>query len=389
MEPPDSKPTPLETVALQGGVSIANSILARVEDFPQRESLLNSWMEHELESVPTQILWHGMEDEAAPVFVVYKLIHETFSNSPPFFRRFITSVMEAQPKRFSSVFSRETLWSVVARAPKHDFPAEWASPGCIRCMLEAMNKKSFWRRSDEELARDADSISAKLMKDGDGGFRKGVEALRQLQAERATGLTQGHLMLLVPAKLNQYVTEVAEHGMRGKLPSLKEMCGKVHEIVRDPAGEGRHQSIPIDVLFSEPDGDSMDCFLLAREKANATEQVELRKKSLLVRYFLKFAFTAYDIEKLNVRFAFYLDPGTTFKALPDDGQLFHPEELVQFDEFWKIITGNPNGAQLIFKARDSAAAKLKASTLMKRIKEHFGRERKGKPSIQVSLFPAA
>jgi hypothetical protein len=127
MEPPDSKPTPLETVAAQGGLSIANSILARVDDFPQRESLLQSLMKHELESVPAQIFWRGLEDEAAPVFVVYKLLHEAFSNSPQFFRRFITDVMSAQPERFSMVFSRETLWSVVARAHGQEVPDDWAS----------------------------------------------------------------------------------------------------------------------------------------------------------------------------------------------------------------------------------------------------------------------
>jgi hypothetical protein len=186
--------------------------------------------------------------------------------------------------------------------------------------------------------------------------------------------------------LNQYVSEVAELGMQGNLPELKELCAKVHEIVRDPLGEGRHQSIPIDVLFTEPDGDSLDCFLLVREKATANEQTELRKKSLLVRYFLKFAFSAYDIQKLNVHLAFYLDPRKTFAPLAGRAALFHPEELVQFEKFWKIVTGKPDGVELIFKARDAAADKLKASTLMVRIKDHFSRDRKPKRSEQTSLF---
>src|SRR5208283_5832640 len=139
-----ASPSPsLESIALQGGASIAESILARVSAFPKRETLLNSWMKHDLESVPAQILWKGLEDEAAPVFVVYKLLHEAFSNSPSFFRRFITSLMAGQPERFSNVFSRETLWSVVARAPGLEVPEEWSSPMCIRCLLESLNKKSF------------------------------------------------------------------------------------------------------------------------------------------------------------------------------------------------------------------------------------------------------
>lgn len=376
METPHTQPTGLDAIALQGGASIASSILARVDDFPKRENLLTSLMKGDLESVPSQILWRGLEDEAAPVFVVYKLLHEAFSNSPQFFRRFITSLMSAQPNRFSVVFSRETLWSVVARAPSLEVPEEWASPAGIRCLLQSLNKKSFWRRSDEELDREAEAISGALMKGPHGSFRSGVEALRLLQMEKATGLTQGNLMLFVPAKLNQYATEVGELGKQGRLPSLKEMGAKVHEVVRDPLGEGRHQSIPIDVLFTEPDGDSLDCFLLVREKATVGEQVELRMKSLLIRYFLKFAFSAYEMDKLNVRFAFYLDAGVGFRPLAKPARLFHDDEVVPFEIFWAKVAGRPDGVQLVVKARDAAAAKLKESTLMKRIKEHFSRDRK-------------
>lgn len=376
METPQPQLTNLDAIALEGGASIASSILARVDEFPKREGLLTSLMKGDLESVPSQILWRGLEDEAAPVFVVYKLLHEAFSNSPQFFRRFITSLMSAQPERFSAVFSRETLWSVVARAPGLEVPEEWASPACIRRLLASLNKKSFWRRSDEELDREAEAISGALTKGSHGSFRSGVEALRRLQMEKATGLTQGNLMLFVPAKLNQYATEVAELGKQGRLPSLKEMGAKVHEVVRDPLGEGRHQSIPIDVLFAEPDGDSLDCFLLAREKATLGEQVELRMKSLLVWYFLKLAFSAYEMEKLNVRFAFYLDTGAGFRPMAKPARLFHDDELVLFEKFWPKVAGRPDGVQLVVKTRDAAAAKLKDSTLMKRIKEHFSRERK-------------
>jgi len=42
--------------------------------------------------------------------------------------------------------------------------------------------------------------------------------------------------------------------------------------------------------------------------------------------------------------------------------------------------------ELIFKARNAAADKLKKSTLMARIKEHFNRDRKTKRGEQVGLF---
>jgi hypothetical protein len=371
-----SQPQQLEVIAREGGVSIAESILARVKQFPKREGFLTSSMKRELESVPSQILWRGLEDEAAPVFVVYKLLHEAFSNSPMFFRRFITSLMLAQPERFSRVFSRETLWSLVARTPGIEVPADWASPSHIRGRLEKLNLKSFWRRSDAELQRDAESISAMLTKDGETGFLDGVKALRRLQAERATGLTNGNLMLFVPAKLTQYVTDVAELGLRGCLPDIKEMWAKVHEIVRDPLGEGRHQSIPIDVLFTEPEGETLECFVLVREKKTEGKQVELRRNSLLVRYFLKYAFSAYDIDKLRVRLAFYLDPESRFDPLEPPKALFYEEEMLAFEDFWEIITGKPGGASLVLKARDAAAEKLKTSGLMKQIKDHFSRDRK-------------
>lgn len=382
---PPSGPTSLDSIAFEAGTSIAEGILARVKEFPKRESFLSSLMTQELESVPSQILWRGLEEEAAPVFVVYKLLHEAFSSTPSFFRRFITRLMAAQPDRFATVFNRETLWSVVARLPGYELPETWASPAVIRCLLEALNRKGFWRRSDEELAREAESISSALTR-GRGDFRDGVEALRRLQAERSTGLTSGNLLLFVPPKLNQYVSEVAELGMRGHLPSFEELCAKVHEVVRDPLGEGRHQSIPIDLLFTEPTGNSLECFLLVREKAGAAEQIELRKKSLLVRYFLKFAFSAYDTENLNVRLAFYLDPHTTFSPLPEHAMLFHQKELIEFEEFWKVVTGKKDGMQLALKARDAAAEKLRSSIFMTLIKDHFSRDRKPKSRTQDVLF---
>ena len=48
--------------------------------------------------------------------------------------------------------------------------------------------------------------------------------------------------------------------------------------------------------------------------------------------------------------------------------------------------GKPNGVELIFMARDAAADKLKSSTLMTRIKDHFSRDRKPKHNPQASLF---
>jgi hypothetical protein len=178
-------------------------------------------------------------------------------------------------------------------------------------------------------------------------------------------------MLLVPAKLNQYVDEVAELGLRGYLPPLNEMVAKVHEIVRDPVAEGRHISVPMDILFTDLEGDAMECFVLVREKTNESGQVDLRKKSLLIRYFLKFAFSAYSPEHLKVRFAFYLDPVATFNKLRGPGDLFHKEEIVSFQRFWELVTGRTTGFETVYKARDTAAQHLSERGLMQSIAEHF------------------
>jgi len=55
MQPPKPEPTPLESIALQGGASIADSILTRVEGFPKRENFLNSLMKRGQTIVLTQL----------------------------------------------------------------------------------------------------------------------------------------------------------------------------------------------------------------------------------------------------------------------------------------------------------------------------------------------
>ena len=382
METQTKQETGLENVAKDIGLSIAKSVLGRVEGFQKRETVIREFMRPGLAGVPTQILWQGLEDEGAPVFVVYKLLHEAFSNGPQFFRRFITGLMAAQRDRFSAVFSRETLWSVVARAPRFDVPDDFASAAHIRRFLEALNKKSFWRRSEAELDQEAETLSEALAKGAHGGFRRGVEALRRLQLERATGLTYGNLKLFVPAKLSDYAARVTELGMNGRLPALDELGAKLHEIVRDPLADGGHESVPIDILFSDLEGDSLEVFVLVREKASEGEQKTYRRASLLVRYFLKYAFNAYEMENLKVRLAFYLDQRSSFAALRAGAQLFHPEEIVSYHDFWALITGRKDGAELVAKARDAAVGHLRGAGLMGRIKAHFDRARKSADRAQ-------
>lgn len=364
----------LGTIAIECGESIAASILERVKEFPSRERLLAEIMKHGLESVPSQILWLGLEEEAAPIFVVYKLVHEALSNTPSVFRGFVQRLLAAQPDRFSPVFSRETLWSVVARHPKFDVPDDLASFDYIRCMLGLANSKGFWRRSDAELNREAENIVEMLNKHA--RFKDGAAALRLMQVEQAKAFTFGNLVVQTPVKLQQFANEVCELGMRGRLPTEKEIADKLHEIVRDPIGEARHFGVPIDLLYSELNGDTVECLMLVRSSAGEEDQKKLRRQSLFIRYFMKLAFTAYPMEKLRVRLAFYLDPESRLNPLPGEAALFHQEEQVSFPKFWKTVTGRENGHLLVTEVRDTAAARLRREKFVQTIKKHFARESK-------------
>jgi len=97
---PDVAMQALMPVAQNCGQRIAEGIVKRVHEFPARERSLAQLSDRTLDSVPGQILWDALQAEAAPVFVVYKLIHEAFSTSPTFFRRAITEFMRAQRARF-------------------------------------------------------------------------------------------------------------------------------------------------------------------------------------------------------------------------------------------------------------------------------------------------
>ena len=360
-------------VATACGRSIAASVLHRVTTFPNRENLISNMMKKGLESIPAQLLWGGLEEEAPAVFVVYKLLHEAYSSSPFVFRRFISELMQVQPQRFDAVFSRETLWSIVGHHPKGIVPPETPDVGYIKEMLVLLNKKGLWYRLDEEISREATWIADKLK---DNRFRSGVHALRKLQKEAGTALTNGNLILFVPAKLNQFCAEVTELGLRGDLPTPEFRDAKLAEIVRDKPTEGRHESVTMDVLFFRKEDGAPECFILARTRASVTNRVQYRRQLLLVKYFLLAAFPAYSPDNITVRLAFYLDPEPWFKSASEKENLFDDPEVVRMSDFWKEIAGTEDGTKLILKVRDTAAETLRNSKLMDKIKSHFARQRK-------------
>lgn len=372
----------LEQIAAECGESIARSILARVSEFPNKEKFLASVMNGGMESVPSQILWLGLQEEAGPILVVYKLVHEALSSTPSMFRYLILNLLCAQPERFSPVFIRETLWSVVARPPDKVVPEDIALEPHILKMMELVNRLGFWRRSEMELQKDASVVS--LMLNSHGQFNAGLRALRHMQKETGNALARGNLVVLVPAKLQQYANSVREHGSMGQLPTEEELADKVNEIANEQVSESIHISVPIDLLLSEVGAEAVDCFIFVRSSLDAAGQEDLRRKSLYIRYFLKRAFPAYSIDNLRVRLAFYLDPNGALKPSSEYGQLFHPTERVGFQDFWKIVTDSADGHTLIDTVREQAAAKLRRENLVKTIKTHFARE--GKPPSQASLF---
>ena len=112
-----------DSVADGIGKTISTGILGRIASFPTREARLHG-KSGKMDSLPEDILWEGLGEESAPIFVVYKLIHEAFSNAPQFFRSALVEFLRAQPDRFSAVFNRETVWSVMAALPADAAPGK-------------------------------------------------------------------------------------------------------------------------------------------------------------------------------------------------------------------------------------------------------------------------
>lgn len=359
-----------DSVAHGIGGRIGKGILARVESFPEREALLAHRF-GKMDSLPEDILWEGLGEESAPVFVVYKLIHEAFSNAPHFFRTALVEFMRAQPDRFSTVFNRETLWSAMAALPPEAQP-KCPSVDGIRGFLAQAQRRGIWWRSDEELLREAQFVHETLTS-RDGTFCHGLAALRTLQKQKANGIVAGNLLLQVPGRLAAYADEVVSLGGKKKLPTLREIRGRVDEFTRDPERDVRHENIPIDLLYTCPDDEFLHVRLLVRGKANAAERAEARRRSLYLRYFLRKAFPAFGPEKLDIRLALYLDHGRTQAGWKDADHLFHPEEWLDRMHFWNEICPGVAPEDLFATIRRAAAKELSDHKVVEKLKVHFNR----------------
>lgn len=353
------------------GKTIAAGILGRIDSFPKRESLL-SRQAGRMDSLPEDILWEGLGEESAPVFVVYKLIHEAFSNAPQFFRSALVEFLRAQPNRFSAVFNRETIWSVMAALPGQTGPANCPSIPEIACFLSQAQQRGIWWRSDEEILREARAVHRTLT-EGEGKFEKGFTALRALQWEKARGITCGNLLLQVPGRLAAYADEVVAMGRMEDLPPLMGMHGRVDEFARDPETNSRHMSIPIDLLYTTLKDDFLSVRILTRAKATPAERAEIRRRSLYIRYFLRKAFRGYAPDQLDVKLAFYLDHGSSHLSWHGNDSLFHPEEWINRTHFWNDLCPGADPEKLFARIRAAATKGLQSEDVVAKLKRHFNR----------------
>ena len=359
----------LKYVATICGETIAQSVLDRVETFPGRQRLLRSFFEHDLESVPAEILWDGLQEDAAPMFLVYKLLHEAFSKTPVFFRWFIENLLREQQDRFPLVFSRETLWSVVAAHPDFDVPPALGSAPSISRMLECLNSKGVWSRSPADIQREAEHISSMLK--NEDAFVKGVEALRSLQLVRGSAFTYGNLMLLVPTELRQFADHAVELGRDGTVVEKVEIWQTIRRILNRKDAEGRHESIPIDLLYTVKDREGYRVRILARSKASRDQRARYCRQLIFTRYFMAYAFRGINPELHDVRLAFYLDPASRFESSGGREELFREDDILSRDHFWREVAANSGNLDLVKLVREKAVARLKSENLPKRIRDHF------------------
>jgi hypothetical protein len=364
-------------VAGQIGLQIAAGVLERIKSFPEREALLGA-KAGRMDSLPEDILWDGLGEESAPVFVVYKLIHEAFSNAPQFFRSALVEFMRAQPERFSAVFNRETIWSAMAALPYVDYPGACPSEETIAKYLKQVQQRGIWWRSDVEIIREAKAVHQTLIA-GDRTFQKGFEALRALQFEKARGITAGNLLLFVPGRLSAYADEIVSFGRLKKLPPLKEIQDRVDEFTRDQKMDPRHVNIPLDLLYTTSDDDFLRVRILVRAKADPAGRAEIRRHSLYLRYFLRKAFAGYKPAQIDLKLAFYLDSDSAHLSWHGGDSLFHPEEWITRAHFWNDLCPGADPQKLFGAIRESATAALSKENVVTKLKEHFSRPRLKNP----------
>ena len=215
---------------------------------------------------------------------------------------------------------------------------------------------------------------------GHDAFGKGFNALRSLQLEKGGGITAGNLLLLVPGRVAAYAEEVVRLGQLEKLPVTAELNARIDEFSRDEVRDGRHVSIPIDLLYSTTDHDRLHVRLLARAKASPAERAELRRRSLFLRYFVCKAFAGYRSDQLDLKLGFYLDSDGTIAAWHGTDSQFNADEWLNRGDFWTELCPGADPRALFRTIRQSASKALSDGKVVPKLKEHFARKRQQQTS---------
>ena len=359
------------SVAERIGKTIADGILRRIETFPHREAVIGG-TGGRMDSLPEDILWEGLGEEAAPIFVVYKLIHEALSNAPQFFRAALVEFMRAQPTRFTAVFNRETIWAALATLPQLDLAPMPSLTEFIAKRLKEVQQRGIWWRSDAEIKREAEMVFAALLRT-DGGLQSGFRALRTMQLEKSNGITAGNILLYVPGRLAAFAEEIVRLGEAKSLPPLNEINDRIDEFARDQPSDVRHQSVPLDLLYTSEENDSLHIRVLGRTKANKAERADIRRRALYLRYFVRRAFKGYQPHQVDIKVAFHLDDPRTMTAWLGPESVFHSEELMNRSAFWNELCPGTDPDELFASLRGAATKELTAANVVTKLKAHFAR----------------
>lgn len=370
---------------------LASGIVYRLEHLAEKEQRVRNEAAWEtLPNMPARLIWEAFEPGAAAFFVVYKLMHEVRSELPKVYRAIAWSLCAAQPERFGLVTYREQLWDMLASLPCWPEDLATLQPKDIhQLVLDALkqgSKKDWWKNREEDLERDAAWIAERLK---DNNLLSGFRSLRALQVCEQSALTAGNVIMRIPLALEGLVEHFCTLGKEGHLPSMREIEKRIAELADQTAEKGvseigDNHPVPFDLITFEKDG-KFRVIALTRQKASLPEKLELRRRLLYLRFFAHYAFGRRSPKDIFTAAAFYADKTKDFSTwLPTEKALFHPEELMSFDDFWNYVTGKEKGGgTLVEKITADAAKILSAQDLTTKLRRFVS----GKKEDQNELLP--
>jgi hypothetical protein len=390
-ESPPPPEDPLLQAVSNSAERLASGIVYRLEHLADKEQRVRNDAAWEtLPNMPARLIWEAFEPGAAAFFVVYKLMHEVRSELPKVYRAIAWSLCAAQPQRFGLVTYREQLWDMLASLQCWPENLTTLEPqeirGLVLSALKQGSKKDWWKNREEDLERDATWIAERLK---DNNLLRGFRSLRALQVCEQSALTAGNVIMRIPRALEGLVEHFCTLGKEGHLPSMREIEKRIAELADQTAEKvvsevGDNHPVPFDLITFEKDG-KFRVIALTRQKANLPEKLELRQRLLYLRFFAHYAFGRRTPKDISIAAAFYADKTKDFsKWLPTEKSLFHPEELISFDDFWNYVTGkDEGGGKLVEQITTDAVKILSAQDLTTKLRRFVS----GKKEDQNELLP--